>query len=77
MGTITKIKPIGLTKMNNAEYENFMSRFRGLIPQEDNDRPDIISVLSINNPLGITDEQLSAFDADQALLVLRKSSYVV
>lgn len=68
MGTITKIKPIGLTKMNNAEYENFMSRFRALIPQDD-DRPEIIRVLSVNNPLGITEEQLSAFDTDQALLI--------
>ena len=68
MGTITKIKPVGLTKMNNAEYENFMSRFRGLIPQG-SDSPDIVSVRSVSNPLGITDEQLSAFDTDQALLV--------
>lgn len=69
MGTITKIKSAGLTKLNNPEYENFMSRFRGLIPPGESDRPDSISVLSVNNPLGITDTQLSAFDTDLALLV--------
>lgn len=70
MGTITKIKPIGLTKLNNAEYENLMSRFRTLIPTtEENDRPDILSVLSVTTPLGITGAQLSAFDADLTLLV--------
>ena len=69
MGTIAKIKSIGLTKLNNPEYENFMSRFRGLIPPGESDRPDIISVLSVNNPLGITDAQLSAFDTDLGLLV--------
>lgn len=71
MGTIIKIKPIGVTKLNNPEYENFMSRFRGLIPagSGEEDRPDILSVLSVNNPLGITDAQLSVFDNDLALLV--------
>lgn len=70
MGTITKIKSIGLTKLNNAEYENLMSRFRGLIPTtEEDDGPIIVSVLSITTPLGITEGQLTAFDADLALLV--------
>lgn len=69
MGTIAKIKSIGLTKLNNAEYENFMSRFRGLIPPGESDKPDEISVLSVNNPLGISDAQLSAFDTDLTLLV--------
>lgn len=69
MGTIAKIKPVGLTKLNNAEYENFMSRFRGLIPPGESERPDEISLLSANNPLGITDAQRSAFDDDLALLV--------
>ncbi len=27
MGTYTKIKPAGLTKLNNAEYTNFMNAF--------------------------------------------------
>ena len=69
MGAIIKIKPIGLTKFNNPEYENFMSRFRGHIPSGETDKPDSISLLSVNNPLGITDAQLSAFDTDLALLV--------
>ena len=29
MGTYTKIKPAGLTKLNNAEYTNFMNAFTG------------------------------------------------
>lgn len=69
MGTITKIKPIGLTKMNNAEYENFMSRFRGLIPPGESYKPDVINLLSADDRLGITDEQIAAFDTDYALLV--------
>lgn len=69
MGTIAKIKSIGLTKLNNPEYENFMSRFRGLIPPGESHKPDIISVLSVDHPLGITNDQLSAFNTDLALLV--------
>ena len=30
MGTYTKIKPAGLTKLNNAEYTNFMNAFHRL-----------------------------------------------
>lgn len=72
MGTINKIKPIGLTKMNNAEYANFMTRFRGLIPAggsggENDD--DILSHEADSNSLGITAKQLAAFDTDNALLV--------
>lgn len=71
MGTINKIKPIGLTKMNNAEYANFMTRFRGLIPEGgsgDKGGDDILRSVG-SNPLGITSEQLSTFDTDNALLV--------
>lgn len=66
MGTITKIKPIGLKKLNNAEHLNHMSRFRALVPVEnDNDRPDILSVRSLTSEtLGITGEQLTIFDAE-------------
>lgn len=72
MGTITKIKPIGLTKFNNAEYENFMRRFRGLIPEAgsgDEGGENVQSQAAGSNPLGITDAQLAAFDTDHALLV--------
>ncbi len=72
MGTINKIKSIGLTKMNNAEYENFMTRFRSLISEasfSDGGGEDIHSRAAGSNPLGITAEQLSAFDADNAMLV--------
>ncbi|MDB9150968.1 hypothetical protein [Parabacteroides distasonis] len=30
METYTKIKPAGLTKLNNAEYTNFMNAFQRL-----------------------------------------------
>lgn len=69
MGAFIKIKSVGLTKLNNAEYENFMSRLRGLFPPVGLDRPDEISLFSAENVLGITDAQLSAFDSDLALLV--------
>ena len=34
MGTYTKIKPAGLTKLNNAEYTNFMNAFYRLAEGE-------------------------------------------
>lgn len=72
MGTITKIKSIGLTKLNNPEYENFMSRFRGLISDAQGSGSgddDILRSVPVPNPLGITDAQLAAFDTDLALLI--------
>ena len=71
MGTITKIKSVSLTKMNNAEYVNFMKRFRDLIKEKTSggdDRPEIESLSDVNNSLGITDRQLADFDTDLALL---------
>lgn len=60
MGTYTKIKPAGLTKLNNAEYTNFMNAFYRLAFAAgggggDSESPDEISL--DNNPLGITDAQ--------------------
>lgn len=75
MGTITKIKSVSLTKMNNAEYVNYMTRARTLIAasgeEEENpdENPDILSVSVGPNPLGISEQQLNDFDADLALMV--------
>lgn len=70
MGNILKIKPICLTKLNNAEESNFLSRYRKLVPDEEApDRPGEINVLATGvNILGITESQLLAFDTDNALL---------
>ena len=71
MGTYTKIKPAGLTKLNNAEYTNFMNAFYRLAFAAgggggDSESPDEISL--DNNPLGITDAQKAAFEKDQVLM---------
>lgn len=71
METYTKIKPAGLTKLNNAEYTNFMNAFQRLasLPEGgggDSESPDEISL--DNNPLGITDAQKAAFEKELALM---------
>ena len=71
MGTYTKITPAGLTKLNNAEYTNFMNAFYRLAFAAgggggDSESPDEISL--DNNPLGITDAQKAAFEKDQVLM---------
>lgn len=67
MGTYTKIKPAGLTKLNNAEYTNFMNAFHRLAFAAGAESPDEISLLA-NAPLGITDAQKAAFEKEQALM---------
>lgn len=71
MGTYTKIKPAGLTKLNNAEYTNFMNAFYRLAFAAgggggDSESPDEISL--DNNPLGITDAQKTAFEKELPLM---------
>ena len=71
MGTYTKIKPAGLTKLNNAEYTNFMNAFYRLAFAAgggggDSESPDEISL--DNNPLGITDAQKAAFEKELPLM---------
>ena len=71
MGTYTKIKAAGLTKLNNAEYTNFMNAFYRLAFAAgggggDSESPDEISL--DNNPLGITDAQKTAFEKELPLM---------
>lgn len=73
MGTLIKIKSVSLTKMNNAEYVNFMQRTRALIDaqaegEDPDENPDILIINDAPNALGITQQQLTAFDADLALM---------
>lgn len=70
MGSYVKIKSIGLEKLNNSEYTNYMGRFRALVPPlaEEEDRP-VIESYSLTSSLGITREQLDAFDADYRLMI--------
>ncbi len=73
MGTIIKIKELGLQQLNNAEFTEFMNRFRKLIPvqaSEEEERPGGLSVLTESGTgyLGVTSEMLAAFDADMQAL---------
>lgn len=73
MGTIIKIKELGLQQLNNAEFTEFMNRFRKLIPvqaSEEEERPGGLSVLTESETgyLGVTSEMLAAFDADMQAL---------
>ena len=73
MGTIIKIKELGLQQLNNAEFTEFMNRFRKLIPvqaSEEEERPGGLSVLTESGIgyLGVTSEMLAAFDADMQAL---------
>ena len=72
MGTYTKIKPAGLTKLNNAEYTNFMKSFHQLAfaagGSGDTDNPEEIALLANDHPLGISDAQKAAFEKDLALM---------
>lgn len=73
MGTIIKIKELGLQQLNNAEFTEFMNRFRKLIPvqaSEEEERPGGLSVLTESGTgyLGVTSEMLDAFDADMQAL---------
>ena len=73
MGTIIKIKELGLQQLNNAEFTEFMNRFRKLIPvqaSEEEERPGGLSVLTESETgyLGVTSEMLALFDADMQAL---------
>ena len=73
MGTIIKIKELGLQQLNNAEFTEFMNRFRKLIPvqaSEEEERPGGLSVLTESGTgyLGVTSEMLALFDADMQAL---------
>ena len=70
MGTIIKIKELGLQQLNNAEFTEFMNRFRKLIPvqaSEEEERPGGLSVLT-ESGTGYLGEMLAAFDADMQAL---------
>lgn len=72
MGTYTKIKPLGLGKLNNAEYLNFMRRFYDLAfpasPGGDSDSPSEISLLAAGGDPGITPGQKEALERELALM---------
>lgn len=78
---ILKIKEMGFLRLNNAEFAEFMNRFRALVPkqEEEEERPGGLSLLStteITN-YGVTEEMTTAFDADmQALTDAVKRSQV-
>lgn len=72
MGTITKIQPLSIERLNTSEYANHMNRFLALIPQnggDDDDRPVIESLSSGgSSSVGITAEQVAAFKTNLDLL---------
>lgn len=69
MEKITKVKDINITKLNNAEYRTFMTRYGNLLAGGggDSESPDEIS-FDPNDPLGIPQELRTAFATDFALL---------
>ena len=73
MGTLVKIKDLSMERLNNAEYTNFLTRFRAFFVKDESggaDRPEIesINLLIGSDALGFSDEMVTAFDADLALL---------
>lgn len=75
MGKYIKIHSISTSVLNNTEYLNLMKRFRPIIPNGQPDtgggeeeRPGELSLGNINTMVGISDEELAAFDADIALM---------
>ncbi len=71
MGTYTKIKPAGLSKLNNAEYTNFMNNFHRMAfasGDSESGGPSEVALLDNDNPLGITDAQKTAFERELALM---------
>lgn len=69
METLVKIIDLSLGRLNNAEYANHMTRFFALIPQEQEDRPEVESAgLAGPAALGITTEQINTFKDELKLL---------
>lgn len=73
MGTLAKIQEYFFGNLNNSEYANYMARFRGLfrkVEDDDDDRPVIESADELigSDALGISEEMVTAFDTDLALL---------
>lgn len=68
MGTFLKFKDAGLAAYNNAEYINFLNRFRELLPfaQGEEDRPGSLSLQKATAQavpaLGISAEQVEQLD---------------
>ena len=60
---------MGFVRLNNAEFTEFMNRFRALVPAlggEEEERPGGLSVLAATEitDYGLTAEMTEAFDAD-------------
>ena len=73
MSTIVKLKDVNLVRLNNAEFTEFMNRFRALVPalgEEEEERPGGLSVLAATEitDYGLTAEMTEAFDADMQAL---------
>ena len=64
---------MGFVRLNNAEFTEFMNRFRALVPalgEEEEERPGGLSVLAATEitDYGLTAEMTEAFDADMQAL---------
>lgn len=73
MGTLLKINDLSVERLNNAEYTNYMNRFRAHFKKEESgedDRPVIESADSLisSDALGFSKEMVAAFDVDLALM---------
>lgn len=73
MGTLLKINDLSVERLNNAEYTNYMNRFRAHFKKQESgedDRPVIESADSLisSDALGFSKEMVAAFDVDLALM---------
>lgn len=72
MATILKIKEISLYRLNNAEFAEFMNRFRVLIPEEEeeDERPGGLSLRAAKEiaDYGVTEEMTTTFDTEMKAL---------
>lgn len=73
MGTLLKINDLSVERLNNAEYTNYMNRFRAHFKKQESgedDRPVIQNANSLvsSDTLGFSKETVEAFDTNLALM---------
>lgn len=70
MATLQTIHSFAVDRLNNTEFTNYLTRFRTLIPQKEEDDRPVIESLDLTGPsaLGYTDEMLASFASELELL---------
>lgn len=67
METFTRISPLGLSKLNNAEFQNHIARYRRLFITE-SESPDEVLTLYSSTMMGVSGEQLAELDKELILM---------